>query len=178
MKICIFGASSNNIASVYIEETEKLAYQLAVRGYSLITGGGRRGLMGAANRGFKKGNAHIISIVPKIINVDGFLFDDYDELIITENMFERKMKMIELADAFIAVPGGTGTLDELFEVYVDNQLGVIRKPLILYNIKGYYDGLQNYLRYQHSEGFLNDNWDKNLLITGDMEYLLKYLEQK
>ncbi|MBQ3375756.1 MAG: TIGR00730 family Rossman fold protein [Erysipelotrichaceae bacterium] len=160
MKICIFGASSDRIDSIYVTETEKLGFQLAQKGCTLVTGGGKRGLMGAANRGFSKADGYIISVSPRLFNVDGILYDDFNELYLTRDLVDRKQLMIEMSDAFIAVPGGTGTFDEFFEVLVQNQLGFTRKPVILYNINGYYTGLWEYLKYSCRQGFLSSDWDK------------------
>ncbi len=141
MKICIYGSASNDIDPHYIEVVEELSKELAKRGHSLVFGGGANGLMGAAARGFYAENAEITGVVPKFFNVDGILFEEC-EMIRTDTMRERKQKMDDLADAFIATPGGIGTLEELFEIYTLKQLGQSKKPLIVFDINGYYKPLR------------------------------------
>ena len=175
MRICIFGASSNNIDRIFIDQVEQLAYRLALRGDSLVTGGGRAGLMGAANRGFKKGNGYIISISPKLFNVDGILYEECNELHLTKDLVDRKQMMIEISDAFIVAPGGTGTFDEFLEVYVQNNLGFINKPVILFNIDGFYQGLWDYLEYAHKRGFLPDNWNKVCKMADNVDEVMEIL---
>lgn len=155
MKVCIFGASSDKIKPVYISETEKLGELLGRSGHSMVFGGGAHGLMGAAARGVSKGNGYIISISPFIFNEDGILYERFDELYLTKDLIERKQLMLDLSDIFVAAPGGIGTFDELFEVYAQSQLGYYRKPLILFNIDGYYDKLWQFINQAHDEGFIS-----------------------
>ena len=178
MKICVFGASSDAIDSIYLSETERLGRELAKRGCSLVTGGGRRGLMGAANRGFTQGGGYIISIAPRIFNVNGILYDEFNELYLTRDLVDRKQLMIEISDGFIAVPGGLGTFDELFEVIVQNQLGYTRKPVILLNVNGFYDGLWDYLDRCSKKGFIPDNWKSQCSKADTVEDVIRILNLK
>ena len=155
MKVCVFGASSDNIKPVYMTETEKLGELLGREGYSMVFGGGKHGLMGAAARGVTKGGGYIISISPFIFNEDDILYERFDELYLTKDLIERKQLMLDLSDSFVAVPGGIGTFDELFEVYAQSQLGYYRKPLILFNINGYYDKLWEFINQAHEKGFVS-----------------------
>ncbi len=145
MRICLYGASSTAIAQHYIDATEQLGELMARAGYSLVYGGGGAGLMGAAARGVKRGGGHIIGVVPSFLKVDGVLFSACDEMIYTDTMRERKQIMEDYADAFVVAPGGIGTYEEFFEIYTAKQLGRLHKPIVLFNIDGYYDTMQRML---------------------------------
>ena len=155
MRICIYGASSCVIASSFIDEAEKLSMALAKNGHSLVFGCGANGLMGAAARGFYSEHAEIIGVVPSFFNVDGILFDHCTKTIRTETMRERKQIMEDLSDAFITTPGGIGTFEEFFEMLTLKQLGRYTKPMILYNINGYYDKMLDMLNTSEDEKFMN-----------------------
>lgn len=142
MNICVYGASSRRISKSFIEKVETLGEEIAKRGHGLVFGGGAGGSMGAAARGAVKGGAKkILGISPKFFNTDGVLFDKCTEIIFTETMRERKMLLEDNSDAFIIAPGGIGTFDEFFEIITLKQLGRHNKPIIIFNIEGYYDPL-------------------------------------
>ena len=147
MKICVFGAASNNIDAVYTQTAYAFARHLADRGHSLVFGAGKDGMMGAAAKGFTDGKAEVVGVIPHF-------FDDFavevkypacTQLIYTETMRERKAKMEELAEAFVITPGGIGTFEEFFEVLTLKQLGRHKKPIAIYNMNGYYDDLESIL---------------------------------
>ena len=175
MKVCIFGASSESIDPIYMKETEKLGCRLALKGCSLVTGGGKRGLMGAANRGFTEGNGYIISIAPRIFNVNGILYDEFNELYLTRDLVDRKQLMIEISDCFIGAPGGLGTFDELFEIITQTQLGYTAKPVIFFNIAGFYDGLWEYLQQCCRKGFIPEGWQRLCHKADSVEEVLEIL---
>ncbi len=154
MNVCIYGASSNQIDAGYIMATETLGEELAKAGHSLVYGGGGAGLMGAAARGFTAGGGRIVGVVPGFLQVDGVLYDRCDEMVVTDTMRQRKQVMDERSEAFIITPGGIGTYEEFFEMYTLKQLGRHNKPLIVYNIDGYYDKLLDMLQFTVEEGFM------------------------
>ena len=154
MNICLYGASSDAIAPDYITATEALGEHLARHGHSLVYGGGGAGLMGAAARGMSRGGGHIVGVVPSFLRVDGILYDRCDEMVYTDTMRERKQVMEERADAFIVTPGGIGTYEEFFEIYTLKQLGRHGKPIVIYNIGGYYDQLLAMLENTVAQGFM------------------------
>ena len=154
-KVCVFGASSNNIDPVYIEQTEYLGRMMADSEMPLVYGGGTSGLMGAVARGVRENDGYIIGVSPKLFNTAGVLYPDFNELFLTDDLTERKQLMLKMSDCFVAVPGGIGTFDELFEVYAQSQLGYYRKPLILFNIDGYYNKLWQFINQAHDEGFIS-----------------------
>ncbi len=156
MNVCLYGASSNEIALSYITATEALGETLARAGHGLVYGGGGAGLMGAAARGMTKGGGRVVGVVPSFLKVDGVLYDRCDEMIYTDTMRERKQIMEERAQAFVVTPGGIGTYEEFFEIYTLKQLGRHKKPIIIYNIDGYYDRMLSMLEYTVAEGFMRN----------------------
>ncbi len=176
MNICIYGASSNLIDKGYIDATEELGYLLAKRGHKLIFGAGAGGLMGAAARGFYRAGGSILGIVPSFFNVDGVLFEDCDELIYTETMRERKQLMEKRADAFIAVPGGIGTFDEMFEILTLKQLGIHNKPTVFFNTNGYYNTLLSFLEFSKNQEFMTENTLSMAPLIDSPEELADYIE--
>lgn len=161
MNICVFGAASNEIDAEYISVVEDMAEKLALAGHNLVFGAGAHGLMGAAARGFKKGGAFITGVIPNFFKETDIeiIYNDCDELIFTDTMRERKAEMENKADAFIIVPGGIGTFEELFEVLTLKQLGRHKKPIIIYNINGYYSDLKSMIDNGVKQNFINSNFN-------------------
>lgn len=154
-RICVFGASSENIASMYIDFAESLGEMLAENGIGIVFGAGRTGLMGAVARGAYRKHGDIIGVIPKKLNVPGVYFENCTERIETETMHERKALMEKLSCAFIALEGGFGTIEELMEVLTLKQLGYHNFPIIICNRYGYYDSLIAQLNKCVNEGFAN-----------------------
>lgn len=176
MNICVYGASSNSVAKLYVSATEKLGSKMAEHGHSLIFGGGAGGLMGAAARGVSSKGGNIVGIAPSFFKVDGMLYNKCTSFIYTETMRERKGKMEEMSDAFIAVPGGVGTFDELFEIITLKQLGRHNKPIAVFNINGYYDNMRNMLETAVSRQFMTDKSLKLCAFLDNDDKLLSYIE--
>lgn len=177
MNICVYGASSNNIDKSYITAMENLGCEMAKRGHTLVFGGGANGLMGAVARGMTKGGGKIVGISPKFFDVDGVLYDKCTEFIYTETMRERKQILEDMAEAFIVMPGGPGTLDEYFETLVLRQLGHHNKPMALFNVNGYYDNLKGMLETAFNGGFMTEEMIKLSPFFDNETALLKYLEE-
>lgn len=156
MNVCLYGASSNEIDSKYILATEALGEALAKAGHIMVYGAGGCGLMGAAARGMTRHGGYIIGVVPEFLNVDGILYDRCDEMVYTETMRQRKQIMEKRSEAFIVTPGGIGTYEEFFEIYTLKQLGRHQKPIILYNIDGFFDRLYDILKGLVADGFMRD----------------------
>lgn len=176
MNICLYGASSNELDKLYIDDVFSLGQRLAVRGHRLIYGGGARGLMGAAARGVYTNHGEIIGIVPGFLNVDGALFENCTELIYTNTMRDRKQKMEELADSFVMVPGGIGTFEEFFEILTLKQLGKHNKPIAVLNTNGYFDSMANMIEIAMKYKFVKESCrELYSFFTGSYE-LLCYLE--
>ena len=176
MNICLYGASSTEIGESYLIATEELGELLARRGHSLVYGAGGAGLMGAAARGMKRGGGCVVGVVPSFLKVDGVLFDGCDEMIFTDTMRQRKQMMEERADAFIVTPGGIGTYEEFFEIYTLKQLGQLHKPIVIYNIDGYYDEMLAMLRRTVDERFMREASLALIAVADKPEVVLERLE--
>jgi uncharacterized protein (TIGR00730 family) len=141
----VFCASSTRIEQRWLDLATDTGKELAARGHTLISGGGRVGMMGTVAAGARSGGAHTVGVIPQTL-VDWEVADtDSDELIVTDGMGSRKNLLIERSDAFITLPGGLGTLDELFEVWTTATLDLHRKPIVLLDPDGFYDGLMAWL---------------------------------
>ena len=178
MNICIYGASSEVIDAKYMEKTQELGRVLAKEGHGLVFGGGAQGLMGAAARGFKEMNGKIIGIAPTFfMNVDGVLYDQCSQFIYTETMRERKQLMEEHSDAFLVTPGGIGTFEEFFEILTLKQLGRHNKPILIYNISGYFDSMKAMMENAIEQKFMKDTCRELYVFVDTPEAVLAYLEQ-
>lgn len=158
MNVCIFGASSSNIPECYIEFAEKLGHRLASDGHGMVFGAGRTGLMGAAARGAYSAGGKIIGVIPEKLNIPGIYFEHCTERIQTATMHERKQLMESRSDAFVALSGGFGTLEELLEVLTLKQLGYHNLPVIIVNINGFYDPLIAQFERCVAEGFTDKHF--------------------
>lgn len=176
MKICVYGAASNEIDKTYIEEVEQLGEKMAQRRHTLVFGGGAKGCMGAAARGMYKHGGEIIGIAPTFFNVDGVLFEHCTRLVGTETMRERKKLLEEYSDAFVITPGGVGTMDEFFEIITLKQLGRHKKAVVFFNVNGYYDDLCSFLDKMVAQKFSGDKIKDLYSVFTDAEKLLDYLE--
>ncbi len=178
MRICVFGAASPTIDNDYKTKVELMGKALALRGHSLVFGGGGNGLMGAAANGFKAGGAHILGVIPKFFRnetveaICGFC----DELIEPDTMRERKQIMEDNADAFIIVPGGIGTFEEFFEILTLKQLCRHNKPIAIYNLNGYYNELGYMMESAIQKNFVKENCLGLYNITENLDKLIEYLE--
>lgn len=176
MKVCIYGASSNVIDKTFLDAGERLGSALAQNNHSLIFGGGANGLMGAVARGAYSENGEIVGICPSFFNVDGALFQNCTQMIYTETMRERKKMLEEMSDAFIVTPGGIGTFDEFFEIYTLRQLGIHKKPIVIFNTDGYYNSLIDMLDNAVDKKFMPDA-NMNLLFVSDkVQEIISHIE--
>jgi uncharacterized protein (TIGR00730 family) len=143
--VCVFCASASTLDQRWLDLATQTGKELARRGHTLVSGGGRVGMMGAVAQAARAGGAHTLGIIPQSL-VDLEVADtDADELIVTTDMGSRKNLMIEHTDAFLTLPGGLGTLDELFEVWTTATLDLHTKPIVLLDPDGFYDGLLRWL---------------------------------
>lgn len=176
MNVCVFGASSTQIDEQYIVATEQLGKALASAGHRLVYGAGGSGLMGAVARGMTFGGGHITGVVPSFLKVDGILYDQCDEMIYTDTMRQRKQEMDERSDAFVVTPGGIGTYEEFFEIYTLKQLGRHRKPIVIFNINGYFDQLLAMLSHTVDEKFMQPICLELYTVATTAEEVLQQLE--
>ena len=156
MNICVFGASSDRIDPAYFAAAQELGALIARGGHRLVFGAGREGLMGACARGVLEAGGRPLGIAPRFFDEPGVLLHDGCELLFTETVAERKSRMEEEADAFIALPGGIGTYEEFFEVLTLKQLGCHQKPMALLNTLGYFDAFVALLQETAEKGFMSE----------------------
>lgn len=154
MNVCVFCASSSNIDRAYFDAVADLGREIVARGHSIVHGGGPVGLMGVLGETARRHNGRVIGVIPRFLQDCGFADPDLTELHVTEDMSSRKQLMAEISDAFIAAPGGLGTLEEILELLTLRQLGRHDKPCVLYNIRGYYDPLIQLIKNGQAEGFV------------------------
>ena len=177
MNICVYGASSDQIDSIYLDAAHELGKTLAERGHSMVFGAGATGMMGAAVRGLEHYGGRSIGVSPKFFDLPGVLHQNCTEMIFTETMRQRKEIMEQRADGFIMTPGGIGTYEEFFEILTLKQLGRHSKPIGILNTNGYFDDLARLLADTSAKGFLREECLKLYFITDDIKQLLDYIER-
>jgi uncharacterized protein (TIGR00730 family) len=139
--LCVYCSSSDRLVPKYFAAATEVGVEISRRQWTLVYGGGKTGLMGAVARGVKAGGGRVVGVIPEFMKVRELEFTEADELIPVLTMRERKMLMETRADAFLALPGGWGTLEELLEILTLAHLEVLRKPVVILNQDGYYDDL-------------------------------------
>jgi uncharacterized protein (TIGR00730 family) len=173
--ICVFCGSSSGGHSVYAEAAKAVGWLLCRRGIELVYGGGNVGLMGVLADACLAEGGRVIGVIPQALVDKEVAHSGLTELRVVSSMHERKAIMADLSDAFMALPGGYGTWEELFEMLTWSQLGIHRKPCGLLNINGYYDPLLELADKAVSEGFLRELNRDLLLSDDDPERLLDRL---
>ena len=176
-KICVFCGSSEGNDLAIIDAAEKLGEIFAERNITLVYGAAKIGVMGILAKSVLDSNGQVIGVIPNFLKKKEVVHLGLTELITTENMHERKLKMQEESDGFIALPGGMGTLEELFEIITWLQLGLHQKPIGLLNINGFYNDLIKMLETMVRKGFLSMDNYQLLLVDSDPRLLLKKMEE-
>lgn len=170
--ITVFCGSSFGYDEIYKTQATLLGEALAKKKIRLIYGGANIGLMGAVADGALNAGGEVVGVLPKFLQEKEIAHEGLTELILVDSMHERKIKMNDLCEGVIALPGGYGTLEELFEMLTWGQLGLHKKPIALFNINGYYDGLNNLTKTMVDNGFLKQLNKDMLLISDNIEDLL------
>lgn len=175
-KICVFCSSSDVVENSFKEETKKLAQLFIKEGYTLVYGGARVGMMGIMAKTMIEQKGHVIGVIPELIHSHNLAENSVNELIVTEDMKSRKATMAEMSDAFIALPGGFGTLEELMEVITLKQLGYHKKPIVIINTNGFYDKLDELFEMFYSTNFAKSDYRKLYFFTQSLEDAVEYLK--
>ncbi|OFX21440.1 MAG: Rossman fold protein, TIGR00730 family [Bacteroidetes bacterium GWA2_31_9] len=175
MKICIFCSSSNSLNQHFYDEANNLAVLLAKNDCDLVYGGGKIGIMGELSRKFKSLNRKVIGIIPEKLNLSGVVSEIDDEIMVTPDMHTRKAKMFECSDAFIALPGGFGTFEELLEVITLKQLNYHQKPIIIINQSGFYDFIIKQFDVLFEEKFAKVTYKNLYYIASNNDEAINYL---
>jgi len=175
-RICVFCGSSSGTREVYLRSAQEVGRLLAGRGIELVYGGGKVGLMGAVADACLDAGGRVIGVIPQLLVDKEVAHAGLTELRIVQTMHERKALMADLSDAFLALPGGYGTWDELCEVLTWSQIGIQRKGSAILNVNGYYDPLLAMADRAVAEGFLRDVHRELLLTDTEPARLLDLLE--
>lgn len=175
-RITVFCGSNSGTDPVFTTQAFALGQTLAQLGIGLVYGGAKIGMMGAVADGVLSGGGKVIGVIPWFLRKKEVAHESLTELIVVESMHERKMKMHELSDGVIALPGGFGTLEELFEMLTWAQLGLHKKPIGILNIAGYYDPLVGQLQMMAGQEFLKESHRKMLLVSNQIDDLLSQME--
>ena len=166
MKICVFCSANQQIDPEFFTMTEELGTWAAKNGHSIVYGGVNQGLMECLGKAAKEAGGRTIGIIPMVVEKSGRMSDYVDIEIPCDNLTDRKQLMMDQSDAFIALPGGIGTMDELFTVAASATIGYHDKPLILYNMKGFWNPLIALLDDLKAKGLIRGNW-RDIIKTAD-----------
>ena len=175
MKLCIFCSANNVIDPEFFSLAEELGRWAAKNGHSIVFGGHDAGLMHAISKAAKEAGGQVIGVVPRKIEEMGRLSPYLDVHIPTENLTDRKDLMMAHSDAFIILPGGIGTLDELFTVAAAATLKYHEKPLILWNMKGFWDSLIACMDDLQEKGVIRGRWQDYLLVASNLSDIEQFL---
>jgi uncharacterized protein (TIGR00730 family) len=176
-RICVFAGADAGVRDDYRRAAGAVGEELAGRGIAVVYGGASVGLMGPLADAVLRSGGEVIGVIPRALLEREVAHRGLSELRIVESMHERKALMGELSDAFLALPGGLGTLEELLEVATWKQLGLHAKPVGLLNVRGYYDRLDAMLDHAVAEGLLKPEHRQIMLIDSDLESLLRRISR-
>lgn len=151
--LCVYCASSTKLDPKYYAAAEQVGHGLAAAGWGLIYGGGNAGLMGSVARAVKADGGRVVGVIPDFMIERELAYREADELVVVETMRERKRIMAARANAFLALPGGIGTLEELSEVLTERYLNLMQKPVVIFNQDGFYDDLLRFFERMVHENF-------------------------
>ena len=174
MNICIFCGSSAGVNPVYAETAVAMGELLAERGHTLVYGGGRTGLMGLVADSCLKAGGTVFGVMPRALVQKEIQHTGLTRLEIVDSMHERKLKMADLSDGFIALPGGMGTLEEIFEQWTWLMLGIHRKPCAFLNVNFYYDDLKNMIARVVTDGFMQAHHADTVLFDDRGDVILDH----
>lgn len=173
--LAIFCGSKYGNNPAFRADAEKLGKLLAARGVTLIYGGGRNGLMGVSADSVMSEGGTVRGVIPQVLTQWEHQHTDISELVVVEDMHVRKRTLYEMCDAAIILPGGFGTLDELFEILTWNQLSIHNKRVFLLNTAGFYDHLLEHIRLMQEQGFLYTKVEDQITVVNDPSELGQYL---
>ena len=173
--ICVYCGSSDRINPAYLQAARELGCAIAQRNLELWYGAGSVGLMGALADGTLEAGGKVIGVIPKLFHTPKLAHNGLTRLEVVENMHQRKQRLSDQADAFIALPGGFGTFEELFEMLTWAQIGLHQKPVGLLNTLGYFDPLLHMVEHAHSQGFIYEEHRDLFIADREIDELLDAL---
>ena len=175
-RIAVFCGSSIGFNTIYALEAKKLGYYLALNNIGLVYGGGKIGMMGTIADAVLEKKGEVIGVIPDLLRHEEVAHTKITQMLVTRKMSKRKVKMSKLVDGYIAMAGGYGTLDEIFEALTLGQLGIENKPVGILNINGYFDHTLKQLDVMVNEGFLKQINKEMLIISSSIEDLIKKMQ--
>jgi uncharacterized protein (TIGR00730 family) len=173
--VTVFCGSKPGSDTMYVSEAKILGAMLAKRAIDLVYGGGNKGIMGAVANACLAENGKVIGIIPKLLLEWEAQHTGLTELIVTESMHARKLLLYDKCDAAIILPGGMGTMDELFEMLTWNNLGIHEKKVFVLNTNGYYNALIQLLDTMDQQGFMYDHWRNRLIVCDTVQSIMDAL---
>lgn len=176
--ICVYCGSGSGLNPKFGEAAEQLGRRMAESGIGLVYGGGSLGLMGTVARSVLVHGGTVTGIIPRFLTERERMLEDVQELIVTEDMHERKRLMFEKSDAFVALPGGLGTLEETVEMLTWAQLGRHAKPIALANIAGYWGPLNALLAHMRAETFIRPGLEVDYLVVDEIDEIIPRLRRR
>ena len=177
MKICVFCSANQQIDPAFFAMTEELGKWAAESGHTIVYGGVNQGLMECVAKATREAGGHTIGIVPMIVEKSGRLSDYVDVDIPCDNLSDRKQLMMDQSDVFIALPGGIGTIDEIFTVASSATIGYHNKVVILYNMNGFWDSLIATLDDLQAKGMIRGNWRDYIKTADSIEEISRFLKE-
>ncbi len=174
-RVCVFCGSSSGVRPEYAQAAREVGTLLAKESIGLVYGGGKTGLMGVVADAALRAGGEVIGVIPEHLEARELAHTGLSDLRVVESMHERKATMADLADGFIALPGGLGTLEEFFEVATWSQLGIQAKPTGLLNVHGYYDLIVRFLEHAVEEQFLRPEHRALIAVSNELAALLATL---
>lgn len=177
MNICVYCGSKPGSNQHWRFEASELGKRIAMHGHTLVYGGGSLGLMGVLAQSVLDNSGNVIGIIPDVLATKEVMFEHCSELIIVSDMHTRKRTMLERSDAIVVLPGGFGTLDELFEALTWNNLGIHSKQIVLINSDGFYTPLVEMFEHMTTAGFITSHDQSHIFVTTSANDALRHLEQ-
>lgn len=175
--VAVFCGSKDGLDPQFLQEATTFGNLLGTAGMSLVYGGGNKGLMGAVANGAMAAGVKVIGVIPELLIAWEHQHEGITELHVVSDMHIRKKMMYELCDAALIMPGGNGTLDELFEMLTWNTLKIHDKKIILLNCNGFYDNLMAHMRTMQAQGFLYENVEHRLMVADNAEEAMQLLQR-
>jgi uncharacterized protein (TIGR00730 family) len=176
--VCVFCGSSNSVPGVFFEAARQTGRALASSGWTVVYGGARNGLMGALADSALEAGGRVVGVIPRTLVEWEAAYDGLSELRVVETLQERKALMVELSDGFLTLPGGFGTLDELFEVLTWAMLRMHDKPCVLVNTDGFYNDLLAFAKRAGEAGFVSEESGRRLLVAPDPASALRLIGER
>ena len=175
-KICVYCSASSSLAQKYYDFAVKIGEAIAKNGFDMVYGGTICGMMGVVADNVLNNGGEVVGVIPERIEKENIGHPKLANVIVTKDMRERKAKMEELSDIFLALPGGFGTLEEVSEIIVAKQLSMHTKPIIFANFDGFYDELNRAFEKYYSEGFAKDTFRDVYFMADTVEDIFEYIK--